>query len=390
VGEPVPGSVPRIRGTIGGVPVKVDSADDARGRTVTRIMATVPGRRTEVLLVQRGRQTLVSDLQCPTGDPGFDRDIEARGSPWHVAALLGHAQRALVVTHVLSEPPPGLRLRAHVADRQVIVQVVDGTPTPMQLAQLVRGVVATASGLTSRSSTPALLAANALGDPVSGVRLRCVEVLGGLARSPLGARRDAVLQRATGDPDPLVRLAAARALGSAGQPALGNLAGDTSMDPTIRVRALAVMEAPPDALLDLLPDLARRADAGVVLDLAAPLVERSDARGEAALVAALPRTSDDERVRAARLLGTHGSVGALGSLAAARRQTADRAVRGTLDEAITAIQQRLGAVDAGRLALAEIDAAGGELSAATAAGAGELSEAPTTGALGPAEEERSS
>jgi HEAT repeat protein len=248
------------------------------------------------------------------------------------------------------------------------------------------------------------LAENAREDPLPGVRRRNLELLA--ERFPRLDQTAATLRSALADPDPAVRLVAARRLGPDGEPVLVALAlAHGTPEPValeaIRVAGAALGSERAGALLTrgiggrrfelalaAVEALARCGDDEAAARLA-PLLAVPDSRLAAAaagalaacrgadaepeLVAALARDAGELRVAAATALAEIGTVNAVPALrAAVAAHPTEISLRRAVAKAVGAIQARaLGAAPGqlslatgatGQLALADDD--GGRLSLA--------------------------
>jgi hypothetical protein len=163
--------------------------------------------------IHRGPTAAASALPISSGDPELDAVLKLRGDPVMASALLDHETRRdlRLLTDV------GLRAQAG-ALVLVVGYPVDGE----ELVEVIGALLDLARRLLQPEDVAPLLARNALEDPVSGVRARCLELL---ARHYAGRPEASdALRQGLEDSDREVRRVAAAALenaSAAGDPTSG-------------------------------------------------------------------------------------------------------------------------------------------------------------------------
>jgi hypothetical protein len=256
-----------------------------------------------------------------------------------------------------------------------------------------------------RGLIPDRLAANAGKDPVPGVRLWNLSLL----QQHFTDLSAATASRTSlGDPDPWVRLAAARFLPDEGNDVLQSLVADERAPDYASAEAASLLAArmPPETAGPLLvaalkgrsgetrrqsiQELGRlrfgpavgplcvlleRADARTAAAAAEALGAIDDPRAEPHLLEALRQEAAELRIAAARALGAVGTVTAVEPLLhEVDTKRLDRDSRHAIREAVSAIQSRLAGAEAGQLSLAVTTGEAGRLSLATLhAGPGDVS-----------------
>jgi hypothetical protein len=337
-----------------------------------------------------------------TGDALFDDAVEMVGSTIELAALLDDRLR--------------FNLRRLVAwdgslrDRRLFWKTTQGFRAAMvpklliELVQLADQLIEAKAG-----EVPDRLAANAGKDPIPGVRLWNLSLL----QQHFPGRPGAKVASRSGlpDPDPWVRLAAARFLPDEGNEVLRSLVADERAPDYASAEAASLLAArlPPTEAGPLLVTAIKgrsgetrrqsiqelgRLKFGPALGPMCVLLEQADARTAAAASEALGAIGDpraepylldavrheaaEVRIAAARALGAVGTVAAVEPLLQdLDTKRLDRDSRHAIREAVSAIQSRLAGAEAGQLSLAATRAEAGRLSLATPhAGPGDVSLAP--------------
>lgn len=339
-------------------------------------------------VVSLSRQGLGMDLvqaiagaDHQTGDDGFDRAVLVRGDPLVLTAALDAASRQRFFNLMQRFPA------ARVKDGQVVVEVSGRPVGPSEVIAHLDEIVALARSLTfTAAGTQERLSRILEGDSFGPVRLRAAEALAQRTRLPVA---EAALQHALKDRAPEVRAVAARALGDTAA-MLRLLASDTVPNtiradlcarlsrrgaaPTLlapilprlldapgedaaglRLAALRVVAAvDPELARRVLPPRARSRDPHERAAVAVGLGALGDEAHERAVLALLEDDAIEVRLAAAQALGRVGTLHAvppLRVLAGAWLGSAD--VAAAASEAITHIEARHGAAEAGRLALVE-------------------------------------
>jgi hypothetical protein len=392
------GRPPRLEARRGhqAVELRARTTDDRQVGTGIQVSGVV-----QHLTVGVARAPVVSRFIGPhdivVGDDAFDAAMDVHGEPSSVLAILDAETRCRLLALFDVVPRADERMEtsrkgAEVTAGHVSVICLDGPGFGRveRLTRSAREIVGLAERLQAPASVEDALGANAVGDPVAGVRLRCLDAL--LARRPDHPATRAVVGRAQDDVDESVALRAALELGGDGHATLRRLAlaPETTEAAFLRaVEALAASWTGTDAehVLGLSPQAGReRVVASCLTTLAAAggthvtAVARvlAGARGEravaaaralggcpsaepeAALVSALAHADAPVRAAAAESLGRVGTVAAVVALRDAE-STGDRALRRTARAAVAAIQSRLVGADRGQLTVASDS---GELSLA--------------------------
>jgi len=329
------------------------------------------------------------------GDPAFDDVIYLRGTPALALAVFDAQTRGLVASMARgyfrgAGAAAVLRLDATILcanqELQVLLPGQAFGETATTLAKLIPILLALARRLDRPKDLPERIAANAVDDPVVGVRLANYRML--LQQQADASKVRNTLLTGLRDPSEEIRLTAAVSLGREGYQALLALARDASdaraaqaiaalgqqlsleqargiLDDALFKRRHASARACLEALghiggsgaitrlsqaLDLKPDeLAQAA--------AVALAATRDPAAEQPLVAALARGPSRLIVAAAEALGQLGSIGAVLPLEqAGARHWLDVGVRRAVRQAIALIQSRARGAAPGQLSLA-----GGEI-----------------------------
>lgn len=201
------------------------------------------------------RLVLGRDLE--TGDVGFDEAVRVTGNATALRALLDGRTREAIRTFVVC----GGRLEG----RHLRLVWAHGYNVD-RLVAYVEAALAVAARLRPAGTARARLAAIARADAVPAVRARVLDFMREAhAHAP---ETEAAALALLGDPDPAVRLAAARGAGEAGIEALAGLVLEAPEAVQVgAVEALAASEAGRAALLRCLPRLAGAARAAAVAAL---------------------------------------------------------------------------------------------------------------------------
>jgi hypothetical protein len=342
--------------------VLLDRADVA-----TRLFEALGGRDVEV------------------GDPSFDADVMLQGGS-SVRAFFDAETRA-IVRDVFTA---GFAVRvAHGAlSASFAPQVARRSYfTPDTLRTLLQ----LAHRLEPQADPASRLEQIARGDPLSAVRTAALRML----MEDMGDRTETgrAVRAATRDPDPAIRLMAARALGTEGEPILRELVVDPLQSDAIaeaslaalgprltiatargvlvradsaRVRsggaALRLVAQGGEPEVPLVADLLMRVQGALAIAAIEALATIGGPAVEAPLVEALRPAEPAVAAAAARALARRGSVGAVAALRDAERRGGE--VAGPARTAIAAIQARLPGASPGQVSLADGDA--GRISIASA------------------------
>ena len=267
---------------------------------------------------------------APVGDPAFDREFRVWGPEPERTAMLGAEVRRTLLDWITGGS----------ADRDLPTEVIvrhgcvealhPGLATADQARRLVGRLTALASALSvSTQGLEDRLRSNALADPSPDLRARSLRELDDFAGPSELAR--ATSREALADDDPKVRFTAADIRGEECVPELWQLARDAAVAPELRVRVLDRLAAHGEPI-------------------------------ETAVLALLSTDVGDATAGAVRLLGWDGSPEAVELLHRYARDRLRPSVASAARQALGAIRERLGDVDAGRLTLVESRTPGGELS----------------------------
>jgi hypothetical protein len=348
-------------------------------------------------------KTIAGMGEIEVGDEEFDRQVCIRGMPDVVRAVLNAETRALVLALLRKDlPPVGPVDEVAVRDGQLEWELAEDSPGVLRdvLPHALECLLDLARRLSPPADLPAKVAENLATEREWRVRLESVRLLA--AHSAHAAARDG-LARSCADERVEVRIEAALAVGGEEVRAtLVEAALRAATDDRLAARAVTALDnaTPPRTFLRLLGGALRtkRTAAAVacigrlgslgVPEVIYPLtkllaVEGSDvaaaaakalgvsaaAAGEDPLLEALGHSEAAVSIAAAEALGRVGSVTAVLRLQeAAENHRFDGELRRTCRQAVAQIQARLpGATpgqlslsetDAGRLSLAESDAAG--------------------------------
>lgn len=361
-----------IRGETRGIGVAVSAAS---GATVVVLdgRGAIPR---DVALVPRG----AAGEGIPTGDAAFDAAVSAAGDPARVLALLDARARRLLAS---SAAIHGTR----VEDGRLTLRVPWLLEDPVSLVELLQRAIDLARSLAA-DPVPARLAAAAARDPDPRVRGRIVSFLASQAGD-----RDAfapVIDSALLGDDEGVRCAALGGLGDGAVAWLERILETGAFESgALERRVIALRRlgeaAPPETVARLVErhlasesaELRREAiavagrrrvgsavprlrvlvaneDAGDAAAAATALGEIGDPAAEPDLVAALARFEAVVKRAAAGALAKTGTVAAVEALLRASEGLfVDAEVKRLSRLAVRAIQERIGAVDEGRLSIAE-------------------------------------
>lgn len=396
------------QGSIKGVPVWAQLKHEQEGEdNVLRARLTLESkaipRNLEVLadsmLRSAGRLVQGSD-DLTVGDPEFDDQVELSALDAYICAALSHGARQRVLTL--------LRWRGRVQQGQVTCRLnMEQQDEGDRLSAVLLNAVALARLLSvPPEALHGRLAKNALEDPAPAVRLKNLRFLVAAQTQTPPALLASTARTLLGDVHP-VRLLAAQQLGAAGHATLRGLA--TSADVKLEQRVAAASSlgqgATPDldglrALLDgkqplelqlaalcAIPATGTPLTDGIVsctrseheavrAAAARALGVLAQPQTEPTLLTLLSDASADVKHASAEALGVLGSVAAVAPLLPLAEGLLRPQLRQAARGAIGRIQSRLGAVEAGRVSLAEShDLAGAVDLADTSAAvrAGELS-----------------
>jgi hypothetical protein len=371
-----------ITGRHGTLVVRI-AVDNRRGSVSPRV--SIHGLMTDLRIGRPGFASrlleAVGTRDLEVGDPQFDADLAVHASSSGCAALaLLDAETRGRLREVFGAGYP-----VTVAFGTLSADLVKHVGQPQHFTlETMQALVALGHRLEPPSDAEGRLARIAAGDPVSAVRAEALRTLTEVAS--LHPRTGEALRAGTRDPDPAIRLQAAKALGAAGEPALQALAVDEGVDDVLAAEAIAALGGR-FALQDARLLLARSVDAGrarralaalsVVVQGGAPEVPGiakalSLARGPIALAAsealaaiggpsvepplveALVASEPVVAAAAAHALARCGGVGAVPALKEAEGRGGDveRAAR----TALAVIQSRLTGASPGQVSLAGGDA----------------------------------
>jgi hypothetical protein len=354
------GVLTAIRGPLG-IRVKALRRGPLRRRWGTRLV--VAGLSDELVVGSVRRLSLVDRLagtRLPTGDAAFDAAVFVTGRPAVVRAVLDHETRRLaralfagVLPATDAEDAVAMPLAIDVSRKELRAEIAgDWRSGDPLLARGVRAVCALALRLRT-FSVEKDLGAVARADPEPAVRRFALSTL--VTEAPAHSAALRAARHACQDPDPLIRLQGALALGGRGHETLLALVNERCLDDEGSEEALRALgdAAPVEAAARI---LAHALSSGQhrTARAAVACLGRAGGAAEPSLLAALESPADDVVGEAARLLGEAGTVRAVPRL----RDMEERGgtVRRAAREAIAAIQSRLSGASAGQVALADGDA----------------------------------
>lgn len=282
---------PRFQARLEGQPVQAELGD-----VETRIIVGWPPR--SGLLLSRG------PAKDPIGDPGFDRQVDTRGSSVHALAWFSASERE-TLAHAITL---GWELTSRGLER------MSRWDDPAELSALLQPGLVAARALPRRRLTLVEgLLVRLADDPHVGVRRRALEEI--IKRADADddelARAVALCQK---DPDPELRLFAARR--DADPVTLSSIALANDAAPNSRAEALSIL-------------LSRRPDHLVTLDLLGRLLQHTEGRPA-------PGLDPESAIAMVRTLGPHLDVSEA-ELAARIRQILETALRGPAPLALAAI-----------------------------------------------------
>lgn len=337
----------RLTGVIRGCAVRVErfkKGDDRYTRFIVR-SSRIPPR------LELKPTGIFGGTGCATGDAVFDGTVRVSGEPATALAFLGRETRAAVAQILASG--------GFVKDGALVLELRGRMAMYGEIRQVVGGMLGFIEALPA-ASVPSLLRENAASD-IARVRLRNLELLA--AEFPGEPDTRVAAEAALADREPAMRLLGAKLVrGERGKTALASLLFDGNTPLEILAEAVRVCGETRDAaFVDPIVDLAKMPEPHVAAAVAAALGKLGDPKAEPALLRLLAREHGEVCKAAAAALGQVGSVHAVEALLAA----------GFKDPA-RRIQARLIGAEAGRLSIAQDEAAAGALSPA-AGDAGQLS-----------------
>jgi hypothetical protein len=344
----------------------------------------------------RSMGRLVDGDDVPIGDPAFDELVELASVDASVCAALGYRARAQL-SRLLGW---GVSVRdGTVACESAWTEEHNRSFTSLlrNTAALARELAVPADDLHER------LAFNAIHDPARDVRLANLRFLLAPELETPPALAASVAASLLTDVHAPVRLLAAERLGQQGHPVLFSLAADPALDLPTRVRAVQSLGQPPvpdlpglchviaasetvelvcaaldcirpssAAALDTVLESTQSPHESVRAAAARALGELSRPDTEPTLIALLGDPSSDVQRASADALGRFASVAAVEPLLPLSENLMRPQLRQAARGAIGRIQSRLGAVEAGRVSLAEPHELAGALDLADGTRAGEL------------------
>jgi HEAT repeat protein len=405
----VAGAVAGIRGRSGRLTVDLTLPEGgSKWAPTVRVGGLLPGLSLRAERPSPPFRAHEARLDMQTGDERFDREVEVHGPEAPLRALLDVETRLLArrllagsVDAASAVPKGGRRIEVAIngGELQAVLHEEVLRAANESLAGALRALLDLARRLVHPEDVPARLARNAGSDAEWGVRLRCLLLLVHAYPNDPAARE--ALRAARGDASEAIRLSAALALGDEGRGLLLEIATAERSDDGRAAQALRALgqHLPRALVLETLGHALRRrrpwsaqaciawlgrfggGDAVEPLarvlameqgELAAPaaraLGETRLAAAEAPLIRALRDAEAHVRLAAVHALSGLGSASAVAPLReAAERYAQDGELKAAARKAVAAIQSRLTGTpgqlsladgEAGRLALADEDAAG--------------------------------
>ena len=239
------------------------------------------------------------------GERSFDKAVFVEGDLREALAALRRSARAAVLALVEA----GGRVDAGRVVLERTVRVV----SVAEVANTIRPALEAARELDlGRATIPEVLARNAFLEPLLAVRVANLEQLNRAFPGSPEAREAS--QRASGDPDPVLRLTGARGLGADGLPHADAILASSTAPDYVRVMALGLVaeHVPADRLSALI--LALADDRHAVLRRAAAEVLGRVPPGPVLpkLVARLEREDNETAAVFSRVLGQHAAPGTPG------------------------------------------------------------------------------
>jgi hypothetical protein len=387
----------QMHGQVDGISVRLEEAKRDKGGT-TRLDVYLPdvvppdlrlwaeGARSRVAAV------LLGETDVQTGDELFDAKVHVRGEEVEVLARLGEATRR-ALRSVLPERKATVESGALTLEWSgIVTEASTFVSAVRELTQVARLLCLDEGGV------PAALARNAVSDSNAQVRLRNLDVL--CRKYPRSETARTAAERALNDPDRHIRLRAAQFLPGETAGAVLSALVRSPGNPSMRAEALrdlarkceyaeisatvqvaldsaeeelqqeavkVIARAGDHAKVDALGALAATASSPLAETLAEALGRLGGSGAEEALLHLLAHQSDRVRCQAAQALGAVGTVRAVEPLLPLTRRLLEGDLRQAAREAVRRIQSRLGAVEAGRLAVVEDQ--GGAVSLAAPVGA---------------------
>ena len=286
--------------------------------------------------------------EVESGDPAFDDEVYARGPEDLLVRLLDERTRSLV-RQVIG-------WHGRIVGGELRVEL-PGWTEASALARTAETLLAAGRSLAGPVDVAERLVAGLRGDPLLGVRLRCLDLL---ARGFSGDERArAALREALGAADAELRLRAAMALAEEGRDTLIEIAASPDAEETRAARALAALgaSAPVERVGAILEQAAQSGRRALALAAVAALAEGRSALSVPRLAPFLTRADDELAVAAARALAAIGDASAepalIGALSSESRELRLAAVTGLgpLGSAVAVAALRT-TLDAHRLDLA--------------------------------------
>lgn len=371
-----------LSGTIDGYKVSIEKA---KHHIAVRVRGK-PGHRNVLNSISLDRQGFLSgilggediEIGCPTFDANTYISSNRGNSAAEVSALLDDQTRRIVSKYVVNNG-------AKVTHGEIIYT---GTNSIRRVPVVLNGLLRLARQLSVEySEIPTRLAANALEDPVSSVRLRNLTLL----QEHYSRRNESITtsKALLKDPNNSIRLAAAMFVEDEGLPVVKEVAQSKAATIDIRLKAIKHLarNSRREDLVDISQGLLKERDPQLQrlgirplgrmkhtesLDLIIPLLKTrnlatlleaikaveniGDSSAESALANLLKHPNNRVKTAAIEALATVGTVTAVEPL---HELTSRLGFKRSARVAIDSIQSRLGDVESGRLSLAPaIDPAG--------------------------------
>ena len=379
------GMLQDLRGESGDFTVILETYKAGKNESATRLSVTDRRERIPFGLDLRAEgfsstvEKTFGAKEVEIGDPAFDEQVYVRGPEDVLRALLHAPTRACVLQAIAAG--------GRIVDGKIRAEWHGGGDKE-ELVRSMEAFLAAARSLTRPLDVTEGLVEGLRGDPLPGVRLRCLDLLA--RKFPSDERARAAFRQALGSTDEELRLRAAMALGREGRETLFEIASNPASDESRAARALATLgratpveraaailgealrsdrralafaalgalgsSAAAAAVPHLVPFLAQ-ADAELAVAAARALAEISAPAAEPPLVAALRSENAEVRLAAVDGLGRNGSPAAVAPLhAAVDAHALDFDLRSAVRQAIASIQSRLPGASPGQVSLAEGEA----------------------------------
>ena len=239
---------PRLVGRTGGR--RVSFGHRARGDKLHVTCVTISGDSGISLRPETGRGRLeewLDEREIELGDDAFDAEVEVRGPPDRVRAILDAETRTLVrcMLHCRLEVPGGRAVSIHgnvsLEYGDLAAEIIEDPmpPPPEELAEVVGALLTIADRFVRPASVSERLAASIEREPEWRVRQRGLALLA--TSYPNDRATAAALRRGLADEVPEVRLQAAIAMREGGRATLLEIASSEDVEDATAAHAIDVL-----------------------------------------------------------------------------------------------------------------------------------------------------